>query len=603
MLPQEERTTWCSAKWILRICLRAASSIGFDANVWVHCTTARGEVADGDWCIRRVHESSRRPGGRASRSRPYVPTRSWRRFCFSYERCAHETRAANFYCTSCAADAAMDSCGGLRVRVVDLPAADGRTPTACSNDRQRTYRPLTPEARRCFPDAQCCVDIIRRFGVGLWQVEGIDPCTHAQNDCLGPGWPESSPIATGWAFQGSHFSIHNFFLARSHACSAKSNDQAVDAFVIPYRVGDLRLFKTEGIFDSLRDPDKQIKASLAATPEWQACGGCRHVLFLSRSAIELIKHVKLDGSMFTLRDPFWHNVTKLLIEPSALDCVSSPGTCVEIPNSFGVPYSTFLHPPSEAATADWQDFVRRKERRHVLSFVGGRHRTISARHPRTALISRCSAAGNVSSNPCHLVDCDNPKTRCDRPRIVDVLLNSTFCLEPPGDWPTRAGFFDALVSGCIPVVFPHMSGGMLGKGASYQKYYSWYLPARIFASVVLEAESFDDAITRTHDMAANEISARQEAIAQLIPSLVYVSPSSAHDRVDATSVAFRNVKRHLEAAPFRDRWTAQAPVFTISRVGPIRENLLNVIINLSKHHNPLTQSNPVSTRTITSTPP
>merc|ERR1711953_1608408 len=34
-----------------------------------------------------------------------------------------------------------------------------------------------------------------------------------------------------------------------------------------------------------------------------------------------------------------------------------------------------------------------------------------------------------------------------------LMANSTFCLEPPGDSPTRKGFFDALLVGCVPVIF------------------------------------------------------------------------------------------------------------------------------------------------------
>lgn len=32
------------------------------------------------------------------------------------------------------------------------------------------------------------------------------------------------------------------------------------------------------------------------------------------------------------------------------------------------------------------------------------------------------------------------------------MLNSIFCLQPPGDSPTRRGFFDSIMLGCIPVV-------------------------------------------------------------------------------------------------------------------------------------------------------
>lgn len=34
-----------------------------------------------------------------------------------------------------------------------------------------------------------------------------------------------------------------------------------------------------------------------------------------------------------------------------------------------------------------------------------------------------------------------------------VPLQSTFCIMPPGDVPTRKGFFDSILMGCIPVVF------------------------------------------------------------------------------------------------------------------------------------------------------
>lgn len=34
------------------------------------------------------------------------------------------------------------------------------------------------------------------------------------------------------------------------------------------------------------------------------------------------------------------------------------------------------------------------------------------------------------------------------------MKNSVFCIEPPGDSPTRKSFYDAVISGCIPVIIP-----------------------------------------------------------------------------------------------------------------------------------------------------
>ena len=41
----------------------------------------------------------------------------------------------------------------------------------------------------------------------------------------------------------------------------------------------------------------------------------------------------------------------------------------------------------------------------------------------------------------------------DYAAIVDAYNRSTFCVQPPGDTPTRKGIIDALLLGCIPVLF------------------------------------------------------------------------------------------------------------------------------------------------------
>lgn len=41
------------------------------------------------------------------------------------------------------------------------------------------------------------------------------------------------------------------------------------------------------------------------------------------------------------------------------------------------------------------------------------------------------------------------------------MMRSTFCPQPAGDSPTRRGFYDALLMGCIPVIFREKSYGRL----------------------------------------------------------------------------------------------------------------------------------------------
>ncbi|KAK6167237.1 hypothetical protein SNE40_021318 [Patella caerulea] len=40
---------------------------------------------------------------------------------------------------------------------------------------------------------------------------------------------------------------------------------------------------------------------------------------------------------------------------------------------------------------------------------------------------------------------------------IPWMLHSVFCLQPPGDSPTRKSFYDAILSGCIPVLFHYFN--------------------------------------------------------------------------------------------------------------------------------------------------
>jgi hypothetical protein len=68
----------------------------------------------------------------------------------------------------------------------------------------------------------------------------------------------------------------------------------------------------------------------------------------------------------------------------------------------------------------------------------------------------------------------------DPPVLLSAMYQSEFCLQPPGDSPTRRSFFDAMLVGCIPVIFQ--------KEAAWSQYvhhlpengasYSVYIPVR-----------------------------------------------------------------------------------------------------------------------------
>ncbi|CAI5518101.1 unnamed protein product [Closterium sp. Naga37s-1] len=80
----------------------------------------------------------------------------------------------------------------------------------------------------------------------------------------------------------------------------------------------------------------------------------------------------------------------------------------------------------------------------------------------------------------------NPVYLCDYPRIVmRTHLASHFCLQPWGDSPTRRSLFDAMLAGCIPVVFSDWS---------VQRQFPWHLPVHEGERIGFEVGASGDVV-------------------------------------------------------------------------------------------------------------
>ncbi|KAF2313287.1 hypothetical protein GH714_010152 [Hevea brasiliensis] len=109
----------------------------------------------------------------------------------------------------------------------------------------------------------------------------------------------------------------------------------------------------------------------------------------------------------------------------------------------------------------WQLKIIQATRKSLVSFAGAA-RPDQPKSIRSTLINQCTSAGDK----CQFVNCSSGG--CDQPEtITELFVESEFCLQPPGDSPTRKSVFDSLVSGCIPVIFDPFT-------AYYQ--YPWHLP-------------------------------------------------------------------------------------------------------------------------------
>ncbi|XWS61784.1 hypothetical protein CRYUN_Cryun07bG0155300 [Craigia yunnanensis] len=132
---------------------------------------------------------------------------------------------------------------------------------------------------------------------------------------------------------------------------------------------------------------------------------------------------------------------------------------------------------------------------------------------RSILINQC----NSDESKCRFLNCSSGG--CDQPEsVIELFMESEFCLQPPGDSPTRKSVFDSLVSGCIPVLFDPFT-------AYYQ--YPWHLPEDYSKySVFIDQEEVRqvklnvvEILTKVPEREREDI--RRYIVYELLPGLVY----------------------------------------------------------------------------------
>lgn len=76
-----------------------------------------------------------------------------------------------------------------------------------------------------------------------------------------------------------------------------------------------------------------------------------------------------------------------------------------------------------------------------------------AEHERTVIFNMCQERPNLCADFKTGIRTNSSSSVPGRiSDMYQLLMASTFCIQPPGDTPTRKGLFDSLVLGCIPVI-------------------------------------------------------------------------------------------------------------------------------------------------------
>ncbi|MCL7049175.1 hypothetical protein MKW94_020442 [Papaver nudicaule] len=363
----------------------------------------------------------------------------------------------------------------------------------------------------------------------------IEMCPYMVNAGLGPRIGNSQGVFStkGW-FSTNQFMLEVIFHNRmkQYKCLTTDSSKASAVFVPFYAGFEVARYLWDYDVPTRDAASLALVKWLTSKPEWKVLGGRDHFMVAGR--------ITWDFRRLTDKDEDWGN--KLMVLPevrnmSTLTIEASPWH----KNDFGVPYPTYFHPSSDSEVLQWQSRMRRQRKRFLFSFVGA-PRPGSTKLIRNQLIDQC-----LVSKKCKLLDCSKGnKKSCDKPsNVMKVFQSSTFCLEPPGDSPTRRSAFDAILAGCIPVFFH--------PGSAYTQY-TWFLPQNYKKySVYIPEDQVRDGKVNIESVlqrySKEQVRRMREEVIKLIPRVIYADPRSKLETIeDAFDISIEAVLNRVEKA-------------------------------------------------------
>ncbi|KAL6979715.1 putative xyloglucan galactosyltransferase gt19 [Sarracenia purpurea var. burkii] len=283
------------------------------------------------------------------------------------------------------------------------------------------------------------------------------------------------------------------------------------------------------------------------SPEiWARNSGHDHFLVMARPAWDFSQPLANDppiwGTSF-LELPEFYNVTALTLESRAWPWQEQ-----------AIPYPTSFHPPNPALLESWLRRARQSRRTTLMLFAGGGGVSASP-NIRRSIRMECQNSSSANSSAdnggyaklCEFVDCSNGVCEHDPIRFMKPMLQASFCLQPPGDTPTRRSTFDSIVAGCIPVFFEDQSA---------KAQYGWHLPENQYGefSVFIPKEDVVFKGLRILDVLMGisraEIRRMRERVLESMPRIIYRKHGSSvglRSKKDAFDVAVEGVLRRIKS--------------------------------------------------------
>lgn len=364
-------------------------------------------------------------------------------------------------------------------------------------------------------------------------------CEHLKNEGFGP---KTHRRSRSW-YKTDVYMLELIFHARArrYDCRVMAPSEA-DFFFIPYYTGlDALRFLYGPDVNRSSEHGIRIVQWLGESFEgsfWRRNGGSDHFVVMGRAAWDFNRSPwRIEGwGTSILELPAMMNVTSLVFE-------SRPFPWQEQ----AVPYPTAFHPAGSQSLKLWTSRVRRSPRPFLFAFAGGGGTGVSP-NVRRSIRTECSNFSSPlmaasGSSGCSFIGCDDGRCDSEPGYVMRAMMKANFCLQPPGDTPTRRATFDGIVAGCIPVFFE--------KQAAYTQY-TWHLPADPKEySVFINKDDVVFGGLRIGDVLANislaEIVRMREKVIELIPRVVYRRPEAVDVGFkDAFDVAIDGVLQRIE---------------------------------------------------------
>ncbi|GMH08070.1 hypothetical protein Nepgr_009910 [Nepenthes gracilis] len=369
--------------------------------------------------------------------------------------------------------------------------------------------------------------------LGSW----VNFCPYVKNNGFGPQLKDSGGVISNksW-YRTDQFMLSVIFHNRmkKYECLTQ-NSSTASAIYVPFYAG-LEIGRyLWGFNASVRDAaGLALVRWLREKPEWKALFGRDHFFVAGRINWDMRRDDNsVDWGSKLLNLPESKNMTMLTIE-------SSPWAR----NDFAIPYPTYFHPLEENEVFEWQETVRRQERRYLFTFQGAPrpNMTYSIRND---LIDQCL----VSRRHCNLVNCKTKSRICNDPvHVIRNFKNSVFCLQPPGDSFTRRSTFDSILAGCIPVFF-HPGSTYIQYLWHFPKNYTKYSVFIPIDKVKNGSVSIDKVLS---EIPKEYVLAMREEVIRLIPRISYARSKLRGIR-DAFDISVKRILEIIEATRKKTR--------------------------------------------------